>query len=74
MKDNMKCESITARKNINHIKNKGLKAHTVPLTKDLLHSVILFRSRYQEHLRQQRKQSIENETATQMSFLDANIN
>ena len=55
MKDNMKCESITARKNINHIKNKGLKAHTVSLTKYLLHSVLLFGSRYQEHLRQQRK-------------------
>ena len=55
------------------MKNKGLKAQTVPVTKDLLHSVRLSGSRYQEYLRQQRKELKENETATQLSFLSANI-
>ena len=74
LKDNMKCKSITARKTIiNHMKSKGLKAHTVPVTKDVLHSVKLSRSRYQEHLRQQRKELKENETATQLSLLNAKI-
>ena len=73
-KDNLKCKSITARKTIiDHMKSKWLKTHTVPGTKDLLHSVKPYRSRYQEHLRQQRKESKENETATQLSLLNANI-
>ena len=47
LKDNTKCESINARKTIiDHMKSKGLKAHTVPVTKDLLHLVKLSRSRY----------------------------
>ena len=74
LKDKMKCESITARKTmINHTNSKGLRAHTVPVTKDLLHSVKLSRFRYQDHLRQQIKESKENETATQLSLLNANI-
>ena len=44
LKDKMKCESIIARKTIiDHM--KGLKAHTVSLTKDLLRSEKLSRSR-----------------------------
>ena len=68
----MKCESINARKTIiDHLKNKELTAHTVPLTKDFLHLLKLRKSRYQEHLRQKRKQSKKN--VTQMTLLDANI-
>ena len=55
------------------MKSKGLKGHTVPVTKDLLNSVKLSRSRYQEHLRQQRKESKENETATLLCLPNANI-
>ena len=73
LKDNMKCESVNARKTIiDQMKSKGL-AHTVPVTKDLLHSVKLSISRYQGHLRQQIKESKGNETATQLSLLNANI-
>ena len=65
---------MTARKTIiDHMKSKGLKGHTVPVTKDLLHSVKMSISRYQEHLRQQRKESKENETATLMSLPNVNI-
>ena len=68
----MKCESINTRKTIiDHLKNKELTAHRVPLTKDLLHLLKLRKSRYQEHLRQKRKQSKKN--VTQMTLLDANI-
>ena len=56
------------------MKNRRLKAQTVPVTKDLLHSVKLSKSRYQENLRQQRKESKENETATQLNFFNANMN
>ena len=74
LKDKMKCESITARKTmIDHMNSKGLRAHTVPVTNDLLHSVKLSRFRYQDHLRQQIKESKENETATQLGLLNANI-
>ena len=41
--------------------------------KDLLYLVKQSRFRYQKHPRQQRKESKENETATQFSLLDANI-
>ena len=54
------------------MKSKGLKTHIIPL-KDLVHLVKLSRSRYQEYLRQPRKESKENETATQLSSLNGNI-
>ena len=53
------------------MKSKGLKTHIIPL-KDLVHLVKLSRSRYQEYLRQPRKESKENET-TQLSSLNGNI-
>ena len=55
------------------MKSKGLKGHTVQVIKDLLNSVKLSRSRYQEHLRQQRKESKENETVTLLCLPNANI-
>ena len=54
------------------MKSKGLKTHIIPL-KDLVHLVKLSRSRCQEYLRQPRKESKENETATQLSSLNGNI-
>ena len=69
LKDNTKYKYITARKTIiDHMKTNGLKAHI-----ELLYLVKLSTCRYQELLRQQRKESKENETVIQLSLLDANI-
>ena len=75
MKDNLKSESVTARKVIiDHMRSKELKAHSLPITKNLVHSVKQSRRRYQEFLSQQREESKKNEIADQLELLDANIN
>ena len=52
----MRIYNCTKNHHRSHEKKRIVKAHTVPLTKDLLHSAKLNRPRYQENPRQQKKE------------------